>query len=253
MKLTTTANRNASLEKASRVLAAFSEETPELGVMDLARRVGLNKSTASRFVSTLTQLGLLERTEEGRKVRLSLRLFELGMRAARSRPLVVEAQPVLQRLCEQSRETTWLATPAGEDIVFVSRLAGSREAPVIDVGRRYESDQSELARLLRSGPSMAEIAEGADPVVGSIPEVLVDRGQLIEAVNLVAGPVFDRTGCLVGALGLASISDKNGSSTTHFQLVRRAGAELSRRLGFLRTATVSAVSSPAQRSASGLS
>ena len=98
---------------------------------------------------------------------------------------------------------------------------------------------------------MAEIAEGADPMVGRIPDVLVDRGQLIDTVNLVAGPVFDRTGCLVGALGLASISQKNGTSTTHFQLVRRAGAELSRRLGFLRTATVSPVSSPAVRSLNG--
>ena len=72
MKLHAPPNRNASLEKASRILFAFDEETSQLGVMDIARRVGLNKSTVSRFVASLTELGLLERVEGGRKVRLSL-------------------------------------------------------------------------------------------------------------------------------------------------------------------------------------
>ena len=54
MKLHAPSNRNTSLEKASRILFAFDEETSQLGVMDIARRVGLNKSTVSRFVSSLT-------------------------------------------------------------------------------------------------------------------------------------------------------------------------------------------------------
>ena len=90
-------------------------------------------------------------------------------------------------------------------------------------------------------------------MVGRIPEVLIDRGQLIEAVNLVAGPVFDRTGCLVGAVGLASVSSKNGQGQNQLQLVRRAGAELSRRLGFLRAPTLSAVPSSERRTLQGIS
>ncbi|MDG2303706.1 MAG: helix-turn-helix domain-containing protein [Candidatus Binatia bacterium] len=233
MKLHTTTNRNASLEKASRVLSAFSEDTPELGVMDLARRVGLNKSTASRFVSTLTQLGLLERTEGGRKVRLSLRLFELGMRAARNRPLVAEAQVVLQRLGEQARETAWLATPADGDVVFVTRLAGSREASVIETGRRYPGRGGALGRLFAAAAPSAD-AEGSPKLIDHVPEVLVDHGDLIDGVTFVAGGVFDRTGRLVGAIGIACAAGP-AATAAHVPLVRRASAELSRRLGFLRT------------------
>lgn len=238
MKLHTTTNRNASLEKASRVLSAFSEETPELGVMDLARRVGLNKSTASRFVSTLTQLGLLERTEGGRKVRLSLRLFELGMRAARNRPLVTEAQPILHRLSEQSRETVWLATPSEGDVVFVSRLANSRQAARIETGRRYPGGDSAIGRLFAAARPSADIAEATPKLVDRVPDVSVDHGELLDGVSFVAGAVFDRTGRLVGSVGVACVADRSArvAVTAHVPLVRRASAELSRRLGFLRTA-----------------
>lgn len=242
MKLHTTTNRNASLEKASRVLAAFSEETPELGVMDLARRVGLNKSTASRFVSTLTQLGLLERTEGGRKVRLSLRLFELGMRAARNRPLVAEAQPILQRLGEQSRETAWLATPADGDIVFVSRLAGSREAMMIETGRRYPGSEGAVGRLFSGSLPSNDAAEATPKLVDHVPDVAVDHGELIAGVTFIAGAVFDRTGRVVGGIGVACAADRAARVAVagHVPLVRRASTEVSRRLGFLRTADVPA-------------
>ena len=237
MKLHTTPNRNASLEKASRVLAAFSEETPELGVMDLARRVGLNKSTASRFVSTLTQLGLLERTEGGRKVRLSLRLFELGMRAARNRPLVLEAESVLHRLAETSGETVWLATPAEGDAVFVSVEAPGRDSRLIETGRRYPGKGGAIGRLFSAAAPQGERSDETPKILESASDVLTDHGEMVSGVTFVAGAVFDRTGRLVGAIGVACPNQNASRATVPAQavLVKNAAAELSRRLGFLRT------------------
>ena len=231
MKLQSPSNRNASLEKASRVLAAFSEDTPELGVMELARRVGLNKSTASRFVSTLTQLGLLERTEGGRKVRLSLRLFELGMRAARHRPLVVEAQSVLQTLSEQA--VAWLATPTDSGIVFVSSVTGAHDTSLFEVGRRYPTGPSPMGRFI----GMAPCDPAGSSRAGHVPNVLIDKGKILPYVTLIAGAVFDRTGQVVGGVGLAArvIPGRVVGALEEVHLVRRAAADLSRRLGFLRT------------------
>ncbi len=237
-------NRNASLEKASRVLAAFSEETPELGVMDLARRVGLNKSTASRFVSTLTQLGLLERTEGGRKVRLSLRLFELGMRAARHRPLVIEAQPILQRLTKDSGETAWLATPVEADVVFVSICVARPDACVVETGRRYPAEGGALGRLFEAVRSH-ELREVQTPpkMLDGSPDVAVDHGEFLRGTTFVAGAVVDRTGRTVGSVGIARQERRNGPTLVPSQvpLVRHAAADLSRRLGFLRTVDLDAL------------
>ena len=52
-------------------------EAPELGVSDLARRVGIAKSTAHRTCAVLAERGLLDRTADG-AYRLGLRLVEYG-------------------------------------------------------------------------------------------------------------------------------------------------------------------------------
>ena len=58
------------------IIDALAEE-PELGVSELARRVGIAKSTAHRTCAVLAARGLLDRTADG-AYRLGLRLVEYG-------------------------------------------------------------------------------------------------------------------------------------------------------------------------------
>ncbi|MFV2175500.1 IclR family transcriptional regulator [Actinomadura sp. LOL_016] len=70
--------------KALRLLAAFQGVSPPLGVSELARRSGLPKSTAFRFLADLEEAGFVER--DGSDYRLGLSLFELGSRVLICRP-----------------------------------------------------------------------------------------------------------------------------------------------------------------------
>src|SRR5690349_8128379 len=49
-----------SLERGLMVLSSFSETRPVLGIADLSRAVGLNRSTTYRYVATLATLGYLQ-------------------------------------------------------------------------------------------------------------------------------------------------------------------------------------------------
>jgi IclR family KDG regulon transcriptional repressor len=151
--------RNASLEKANRLLLAFSEATPELGVMDLARRVGLNKSTVSRFVATMHELGLLERVDHGRKYRLGLRVFELGTLAARHRPLFVHAEPAVEKLAVQLRESVTLAVLLGRDLVFLHKSERGMDAVSAALGRRYPAHCSASGKILLGHLPSADLTE----------------------------------------------------------------------------------------------
>ena len=72
------AGRLSSVRNAARVLKAFSRADRELGVSQLARRLGLGVSTVHRLLVTLTDEGLLERGERG-TYRLGLQMYELGV------------------------------------------------------------------------------------------------------------------------------------------------------------------------------
>ncbi|MFL5710376.1 MAG: IclR family transcriptional regulator C-terminal domain-containing protein, partial [Chloroflexota bacterium] len=56
-------NAVRSVDRAAALLLALGETQGEAGVTELARRVGLHKSTASRLLATLQKRGLVSYTE----------------------------------------------------------------------------------------------------------------------------------------------------------------------------------------------
>ena len=61
-----------------RVLESFTIAEPVLGVTEIARRIGLHKSTVSRILATLEQAGYVERDPVGGRFRLGLGLIGLA-------------------------------------------------------------------------------------------------------------------------------------------------------------------------------
>ncbi len=250
MKLHAPPNRNASLEKASRILFAFDEETSQLGVMDIARRVGLNKSTVSRFVASLTELGLLERVEGGRKVRLSLRLYEIGMLAVRHRPILGIVGATLTRTAARVGETCAVGVLIGDEIVFLERAGGGRESVRLELGRRFPASRSSAGQVLLAGsPALEAPANESGPLFdeSSLEEACplsevrcsgyaTEVGQMIEGVNSVAAPILDRSGTPVAALAVLTSRRRRGDTIAPkiVETVTSAAAEVSGKLGYYR-------------------
>lgn len=98
---------------------------PELSLSELARRVGVAKSTAHRTCSVLTDSGMLTRSDAG-KYRLGLRLIELGHLATARTPVGSHALPLLVDLRHALGETVQIGVPSGGDVVYVERVEGER-------------------------------------------------------------------------------------------------------------------------------
>ena len=65
----------SSLVKAMKVLECFSMKSPELGVTEIAKQLGLQKSTVHNILSTFTSMGYLDRLPDGRYT-LGLKILE---------------------------------------------------------------------------------------------------------------------------------------------------------------------------------
>ena len=92
----------------------------ELGATQVARELGVAKSTACRMLSALAAGGLLDRADGGR-YRLSLRMFELGVLAAERIPVRDAARPVLIELQQQLREMVQLGVPVAGHVAYIDR------------------------------------------------------------------------------------------------------------------------------------
>ncbi|MEA2270678.1 MAG: IclR family transcriptional regulator, acetate operon repressor, partial [Solirubrobacteraceae bacterium] len=67
----------ASVGRALALLDALAQSPDGLGVNELARRIGVNASTASRLLATLERGRMVERAPAGGPYRLGLRLVAL--------------------------------------------------------------------------------------------------------------------------------------------------------------------------------
>jgi len=95
--MTLDGNAVRSVDRAASLLLALGDCHGDAGVTELARRLGLHKSTASRLLATLEKRGLVEQDEESGKYRLGLIVIRLAERAERTLDLRSIAMPELDR------------------------------------------------------------------------------------------------------------------------------------------------------------
>src|SRR5438552_18192459 len=135
MAIAVEGNAVRSVDRAASLLLALGECKGATGVTELARRLGLHKSTASRLLATLQRRGLVEQDESG-KYRLGMVVIRLAERAERSLDLRRLAMPDLERLARLTRETASLAILDGDQALTVAQADGPNLIAVADWTRR---------------------------------------------------------------------------------------------------------------------
>ena len=151
-------NAVRSVDRAAALLLALGDSQGEAGVTELARRLGLHKSTASRLLATLQKRGLVEQDDETGKYRLGLVVIRLAERAERTLDLrghldagAGAAGPADPR-DDRSRRPRRRHAPDGRP--------GRRPEP--DRGRRLDGalDAAPLRRLRQGPPGGRRRARG---------------------------------------------------------------------------------------------
>jgi len=250
-----------SLERGLAILSAFRTGRPLLGISELAREVGLTRSTAHRYVATLAMLGYLDQDPMSRKYRLGPRVLDLGFSAINSMELREIAAPHLQRLSDETGHTVNMAILDGTDVVYVERCRsaqqGQREIDLnLHVGSRLPAYCTSMGKVLlaylpehacgelldrieltQRGPNTLTRRTALVAELGRVREVglAVNNEELAFGLRSIAAPVRGHAGDVVAAINLAvhrswvSMEDllRNLSAP-----LRSTAAEISTRVGF---------------------
>src|SRR5918997_526357 len=149
-----------TIEKAMQILDLFSLEQPEWGVGEVARALGLPKSTTSELMSSLADQRLLSRMAQGR-YRLGWRLFELSQTLLDTTEFRVEARRVMEELVERWRETVHLAVLDGVQAVYIEKLEPTPAAkiPITRAGARLPAQCSGVGKVLLAHSEWKHVAE----------------------------------------------------------------------------------------------
>ena len=240
----------SSVARAVAVLDALAASDSGLGVNEVARRIGVNASTASRLLGTLSQGGLVERAEGG-PYRLGLKLVALSDRVLAHLDVRQRARPLLARLVTETGETATLSVPGGEEAITVDFVpASSSVVSLARVGRPSVPHATAAGKVMLAFGGRDDLLDLELPAF--TPRTIVDPQALVaelagvrargyaEAVGerepdlaALAAPVFGRGGELIAILGLQGPAARLPAPTrrTLRGPLLAAAAELSRGLG----------------------
>jgi len=248
----TPSNPFLSVEKAFRILEILSAHSP-LGVTEIADELGLKKSSVSRLLKALAELGYAEVTAQRGQYRIGPRILVLAKGYLEDDRLVRESQPILHELSQTLRASAHLAVLAGGDLVIVAkepspehiqvttRVGGRTPLHASALGKVLLADLPEKKRAALLGPTLTRYTEKTitdhRKLQKSLDEIR-DQGFAVEVeeehqgVGCIGAPVRNALGRWIAAISVAG--PLHGTpfkiDAAHQQLVVEKAAELSRRV-----------------------
>ncbi|NNU44447.1 IclR family transcriptional regulator domain-containing protein [Ramlibacter montanisoli] len=212
-----------SFARGLEVIRSFSARAPRQTLTEVATRTGLTRAGARRILLTLQTLGYVE--SDGKLFALTPRILDLGFAYLSSMPMWDVAEPVMEQLVEEVKESVSAAVLEGADIVYVLRVStrkimrnslgiGSRlPAYCTSMGRTLLAGlpDEEVLRLLRSAPLEARTRHTLTDPEAVLARVQQARRQgwclvnqeLEEGLLSMAAPVVNRAGRTIAAINIS--------------------------------------------------
>ena len=149
-------DRVGGLAKGLAIIEAFEAASPRLTVTEAARKTGLTRAAARRYLLTLESLGFAE--SDGKLYWLTPRVLRLGYAYLSTASVPKIAQPILDGIGERTEDVASLATLDGAEVVFLARSSIRRiVAATTNVGTRRPAYCTAMGRVMLASRPDAEV------------------------------------------------------------------------------------------------
>jgi IclR family pca regulon transcriptional regulator len=172
-----------SFARGLTVIRSFSAAHPEQTLSEVAAHTGLTRAGARRILLTLQQLGYVDL--RGRLFRLTPRILDLGFAYLSSLPLWNRAEPIMEQLVAEAKESCSAAVLDGTEIVYVLRVPTHKIMSItLGVGSRLPAWCTSMGRVLLADLDEAELDRllAASKVEPRTPLTLTDPQRLRDEI-----------------------------------------------------------------------
>ena len=228
-----------SFARGLEVIRSFNAQAPAQTLTEVATRSGLTRAGARRILLTLQTLGYVE--PDGRLYRLTPRILDLGFAYLSSMPIWNLAEPVMEELVAQVKESCSAAVLDATDIVYVLRVPTHKIMHItLGVGSRLPAFCTSMGRVL-----LADLPDDAlrerlvasdrtartrhtvvdvDTLMTRIAQVrrqgwCIVNQELEEGLISLAVPITNRAGRTVAALNISGQANRTNVRTAQEQLL----------------------------------
>lgn len=208
-----------AVERALDILMCFTKDS-DLGLTEIAGKIGLHKSTVHRLLTTLEEKGFVIRNSATEKYRLGLKIWELSAHLSHNDDPAILLLPLMEQLRDRLGETVSLYLRDGTDRLRIqavqSNQAIRRVAPVgarlpLYVGASSKvlvayAEEDDVRAVLDSPEWPATVDRSA--YVAQLEEIrrlgyATSYEEREPGAAAVSAPIFDRTGKIAAALSVS--------------------------------------------------
>jgi IclR family pca regulon transcriptional regulator len=230
-----------SFARGLAVIRSFSAQSPRQTLSEVAGRAQLTRAGARRILLTLQTLGYVK--SDGKLFELTPRILDLGFAYLSSLPLWNLAEPVMQELVGQIKESCSAAVLNGTDIVYVLRVPTHKIMSIsLGVGSRLPAYCTSMGRMLLSAlppDAMMNVLQASDrtartcftvtdvdELAAKIAQVrnqgwsLVDQ-ELEEGLVSMAAPITDRSGHTIAAINISGQANRTSAKVMQETMLPR--------------------------------
>src|SRR5262245_15788978 len=252
------------VKSASRVLDLFElllEEPGGLTLSEISHRLDVPRSSAHGLIQTLLARGYLHRAGDGgQRLRLGVRLIELGLSLSDELDLRPVARQHLERLASETRETAFIAILEGSEFVCIDKvvskdaetrvradapLGARRAVHCTSLGKAYLAaldDRSATEMLDRYGmrPATKHSITSKSAMLNDLAAIRargysIDSQEAVLGICCVGAPIRNHLGSPFAAVSVSTIREF-ANPEVQGPAVMRAAVEISRMLGWSGTA-----------------
>lgn len=242
-----------SFARGLEVIRSFSAAAPRQTLTEVAGRTGLTRAGARRILLTLQTLGYVE--GDGKLFALTPRILDLGFAYLSSMPIWNVAEPVMEALVEEVKESCSAGVLEGADIMYVLRVSTRKiMRNTLGVGSRLPAYCTSLGRMLLAGlpddevrrllksstlePRTKHTLTDVDVVLAKVQQArrqgwcLINQ-ELEEGLVSIAAPIVNRAGRTVAALNISGQVNRTPPrqmQETMLPALRDAAWQISQRL-----------------------
>jgi IclR family pca regulon transcriptional regulator len=244
-----------SLERGLAVIKSFGDGRSEQTIADVAGRTGMDRSTARRFLLTLSELGYVEQSE--RTFRLSPQTLQLGYAYLSSLPWWRSAQREAERLRDKVGQNCAVGVLDRDQVIYVA-YASAAPFPLVNrsLGIHLPALSTAIGRILIAHLDQEQahdFLQRAD-IKQLTPFTLVDRNVIAEALaairindfayvdqelelglRSIGVPIRDRSGHVVAALSISFVGgqlDRDKIAESYLPSLRATTAKITEMLPF---------------------
>jgi IclR family KDG regulon transcriptional repressor len=245
-----------SVDRALHLINLLSHKKDGYGVTELAKQVGLHKSSVYRILTTMMQHQFVEQDAATGRYKLGYKVVELGAKLLDSIDLRTEAKPFLIELEQLTQEVVHLVVINLGQVVYIEKLEGTQTLRMHSkVGNRAPVHCTSVGKAILAYLETQEIDRIIEEqgLPQHTPHTIVDKQDLLAelkkikaqgyaldleeneiGITCIAVPIFDHREMVVAAVSISGATMRMTEERLD-QLKRRmmeTGQQISRRLGF---------------------